>query len=227
MSKDIRLNFVVEGQTEEAFVNRILIPHLADLDVWAFVRVVTTRRTRSRSFKGGLATYGQAKKDILTWMKEDGGTDARFTTMFDLYALPADFPRFNDAADVQDPFEKVRILEEALAEDISDYRFIPHLQLHEFEALLLSEPQSLNAQFDGTEAIQRLASMATQFESPEHIDDGVETAPSKRIISEIPGFGKLKASAGPLVAQRIGLPTMRRRCLHFGEWISKLEGLAA
>ena len=70
MSKDIRLNFVVEGQTEEAFVNTILMPHLADRDVWAYVRVVTTRRTRLRSFKGGLATYGQAKKDIQTWMKE-------------------------------------------------------------------------------------------------------------------------------------------------------------
>ena len=227
MSKGVRLNFVVEGQTEEAFVNRILRPHLAVRDVWAFVRVVTTMRTRARSFKGGLATYGQAKKDVQTWMKEDGGIDSRFTTMFDLYALPADFPRFNDAAGMRDPLEKVRILEEALAEDISDCRFIPHLQLHEFEALLLSEPQALNAQFDDTEAIRRLASMAAQFESPEHIDDGVETAPSKRIISEIPGFGRLKASAGPIVARRIGLPTMRRRCRHFGEWISKLEGLAA
>jgi hypothetical protein len=30
---------------------------------------------------------------------------------------------------------------------------------------------------------------------------------------------------GVTIAQRIGLPTMRRACPHFGEWIAKLEGL--
>ncbi len=30
----IRLNFIVEGQTEEAFVKRLLNPHLANLEVY-------------------------------------------------------------------------------------------------------------------------------------------------------------------------------------------------
>ena len=58
------------------------------------------------------------------------------------------------------------------------------------------------------------------------IDDGIETAPSKRIAAEIPAYASVKASAGPLVAERIGLQTMRAKCCHFGEWIRKLEVLA-
>lgn len=34
---DTRLNFVVEGQTEETFVNQVMRPHLADRRIWAYV----------------------------------------------------------------------------------------------------------------------------------------------------------------------------------------------
>ena len=36
----------------------------------------------------------------------------------------------------------------------------------------------------------------------------------------------MKASAGPIVAGKIGLANLRFRCRHFGEWIDQLEGLA-
>ena len=43
-----RLNFVVEGQTEEAFVNGVLRPHLGAIEMVATARCVTTRRDRRR-----------------------------------------------------------------------------------------------------------------------------------------------------------------------------------
>ena len=48
-----------------------------------------------------------------------------------------------------DPYRRVKILEDALRDDISDLRrrFIPYFQVHEFEALLLPDPQKLEAQF--------------------------------------------------------------------------------
>lgn len=36
----------------------------------------------------------------------------------------------------------------------------------------------------------------------------------------------MKASAGPIVAEKIGLPTLRLKCEHFREWLGKLERLA-
>lgn len=222
----IRLHFIVEGQTEETFVNQILRPHLAELFIWADARCVMTGHKRGIKHRGGISSYAKAKSDIRAWMREDQNRDARFTTMFDLYGLPTDFPGYGDAVRIPDPYRRVEILEGALRDDISDWRFIPYFQLHEFEALLLSDPQKLESQFyDRSSEIQRLGEMASRFDSPERINDGTDTAPSKRIIHEIPEYGDMKASAGPIVASKIGLPTLRLKCGHFGEWLGKLEAL--
>ena len=223
----IRLHFIVEGQTEEAFVRRILCPHLGESSVWAKVRCVVTSRRRGIKHRGGIRKYAQAKRDTTNWMNEDRNPDARFTTMFDLYRLPTDFPGHENAFRVGDPHERIRILENALSEDISDGRFIPYLRLHEFEALLLSDPWKLEVQFpDRRDEICRLIETVATFGSPELVNDGPDTAPSKRIIHEIPEYGRMKASAGPIVAEKIGLDNLRLKCRHFGEWLSALEALS-
>ena len=224
----IRLNFIVEGQTEETFVNTVLREHLAAFGVSSSARCVETSRRRNVKRRGGITDYARAKRDIQQWLRNDQNSDARCTTIFDLYALSADFPSYEDAARRSDPYDRVEVLEDALSTDVADWRFIPYLQLHEFEALLLSEPQQLDTQFPGRDAaILRLTAAVSSFNSPELVDDGEKTAPSKRIIAEIPEYEGRKASAGPIVAGKIGLPALRSRCKHFGEWLSKLENLAA
>ena len=222
----IRLHFIVEGQTEETFVNQVLKPHLGDRYIWADARCVLTSRRGGVKHRGGFRNYAQPRRDILSWLREDQNDDARFTTAFDLYRLPSDFPGYGDAQAATDPYDKVRILEEAMRNDIDDWRFIPYLQLHEFEALLLSEPVQLAAQFMEQHAgIRTLVTMADRAGNPELINGGPDTAPSKRIIAEIPEYGGMKASAGPIVAERIGLANLRSGCRHFGEWINRLEAL--
>ena len=145
--------------------------------------------------------------------------------MFDLYALPRDFPGYATAARASSPYERVRILEGFLRDDISDWRFVPYIQLHEFEALLLCDPQQLAAMYGNYgPSIERLIEMSSQFSSPELINDGQGTAPSKRIISAIPRYRK--AIAGTIVAERIGLPALRSKCLHFDEWGTQLEAFS-
>ena len=220
-----RLNFIVEGQTEEAFVNQILSPYLVGFEVWVKVRCVQTSRSRNIKHRGGIGSYGKAKNDINAWIKEDRNSDVRFTTMFDVYGLPTNFPGYKDAKQTSDPYGRVKVLEDALREDISDRRFIPHFQLYEFEALLLSDPQKLDSQFDYSTGIRRLVDMVASFDSPELINDGNNTAPSKRIIGEIPEYEKMKPSAAPIVADKIGLLTLRLKCKHFDEWLCRLETL--
>jgi hypothetical protein len=53
------------------------------------------------------------------------------------------------------------------------------------------------------------------------INDGFETAPSKRILKEIPEYDKV--TAGVSVAGKIGIETLRAKCRHFSEWLAKLE----
>ena len=80
-------------------------------------------------------------------MKEDRKPDAFFTTMFDLYALPVDFPGYEDACNCSNPYLRVERLEEEFLKDIGSTNFIPYIQLHEFEALVLTDPSKLLDRF--------------------------------------------------------------------------------
>jgi len=234
----IRLHVIAEGQTEEEFINSVLGPHLCTFEIYANARCVETSRKRriysgrdlTKINRGGLLQYEKAKNDLLRWMREDQKCDSFFTTMLDLYAIPCDFPGFADAAKKTNPYERVSIIEEAFEANIQtirdDPRFIPYIQLHEFEALLLSDPGKFKFRFSGCEqAIQKLVELSDQFDSPELINDGNETAPSKRIIELIPEYKGVKASAGPLIAKYIGLPKILEKCTHFSEWVEKLKAL--
>ena len=232
----MRLYITAEGQTEERFVRNVLASYLGENGVWASSRCVLTSKDKRAcyEYRGGWrrgSAYPTVKKDICTWMKEDRNQDVRFTTMFDLYALPSDFPAYAEAKGERDPYQRVAVLERALAADINgelnDTRFIPYIQLHEFEALILADPGKLDAEFlEYERPIQRLVDMvAREGGNPELIDDGENTAPSKRIIAEIPEYEGKKATSGPIVAARIRIPTLLQRCRHFAEWVEGIVRL--
>lgn len=232
----IRLHVTVEGQTEQNFVKTVLAPHLAQSSVFADARAILTSKDKhnGREYRGGFrrtAAYATVKKDLCTWMKEDQKADARFTTMFDLYALPSDFPGHAEAYREPDPYRRVAVLEAALQADIrkefDDKRFFPYIQLHEFEALILADPRQLDWEYLEHEAqIGRIVEMvAREGGNPELIDDGAATSPSKRIIAELPEYEGNKATAGALITSKIGVSTLRQKCTHFGEWLQRLEKL--
>ena len=125
MKQFIRLHILAEGQTEERFVKDTLSEHLGKFQISTDVRSVYTSKDKNKFYRGGLISYQKAKKDILSWLKEDSNADARFTTMFDLYALPKDFPFYKESKNIMNPYQKVESLEKALKEDINDLRFIP------------------------------------------------------------------------------------------------------
>lgn len=221
----VRLRCVVEGQTEEAFVKQVLCPYLAIQQVMVTAQCVRTGTKRGKTYRGGMTNYARTKRDIERSIK--GDRTAYFTTMFDLYGLPTDFPGYIESKRIRDPLQRVNDLENALRNDIGTARFIPYIQLYEFETLLLADPHQLTSQFlEQTAAIQKLVEMSAGFTSPEEINDGADMAPSKRIINAIPAYEDMKVSAGPIVAERIGLPILRARCRHFGAWLDQLEALA-
>lgn len=220
----IRLHFVVEGQTEETFVRDVMSPHLAGFDVFADVRCVETSRTLVKVFKGGGSDYLKVKKDISSWMKQEKGSGVYFTSMLDLYRLPENFPGYDEAKKNFDVFERVRILESSFRNDIdeSGYRFIPYIQVHEFEALLFTDITELDKVHPMRQkAIDNLSKMSESFNSPELINDN--KPPSKRIIAQIEEYDKLMD--GPIVTAEIGIYKIREKCMHFDEWLRKLENI--
>jgi len=221
----IRLHAVVEGQTEETFIREILAPELSVKGVFMDAHRITTGRKRAHKFRGGFVQYDHLKRDLLLWMNQDRHADAWFTTMVDLYRLPKEFPGYHDCQRHKGPIERADCLERSLGADIAARRFIPYIQVHEFEALLFSDAQKFSMAFpDEPDSVKNLAAIRNEFESPEHINDRPEWAPSERILRALPQY--VKTVAGLLIVQQIGLANLRKACLHFDGWMRRLEQLA-
>lgn len=213
----IRLNIVVEGQTEEAFVNDVLQEHLRRLNIYVTPILLRT----SRSGRGGVSTYGKIERQVRRLCKEDPG--AYITTMLDYYGLPKDFPSV-ELKNPKDALGSVVRLETDFQQSIGfEQRFIPLILLHEFEALLFADVNGFEILEDDCPGL--VASLAQEIGGlePEAINDSPETAPSKRILKHYGNYQK--PFHGSLVAMDVGLDTMRNRCPHFAQWLSKLEQL--
>jgi hypothetical protein len=223
----LRLQMTVEGQTEQAFASQVLTPHLARFGAMLAKPRLTglVSRRRGRIPRGGmLRTFAHALGDMRRWLREDRGEDARFTMMVDLYGLPRDFPGYEQAMDEPDPYRRVELLEGALAEEIEDRRFIPYVQIHEFEALVLSQPDTFGRLFEKRErAVEDLGDMCRRYDTPEKINDGQHTHPKARISDLFSDYDE--NVDGPLLASHIGLEVIRNACPHFHQWLTTLEKL--
>ena len=71
--------------------------------------------------------------------------------------------------------------------------------------------------------LRDLEDIRNQYNTPEEIDDGVNTAPSKRLITLYANYDKV--TFGVRIAERIGLDRIRQECPHFSQWLAQLESL--
>lgn len=221
-----RLLVIAEGDSEREFVSGVLAPHLD-----TFGLTVDAEKIRKPGEKGGFTSYARLRDHVRARLLGDRGLTV--TTMIDLYGplRRGGFPGFEDAPATNNPILRVCHLEEAFRQDIvsrvgDERRFIPYLQLHEFEALVLAEPEKLDwiyMEDAHARAIAELRRLVDGYESPELIDEGAETAPSKRIERVIPEYDK-RAAASEVVG-RIGIAKLKVRCPHFGQWVNRLERL--
>jgi hypothetical protein len=182
-------------------------------------------RRKGRIPRGGLLnTFQHALGDIRRWLREDQSPGARFSMMVDLYSLPKDFPGYNEAMLLTDPHQQAEELEKTLGAELNDWRFIPYVQVYEFEALVLSKPEAFGAWFEDMQKhIEALATECQRFDTPEKIDDGQQTHPKARIKKHIEDYDE--NVDGPVLAADIGLETIRAKCPHFNQWLTILEQL--
>jgi len=216
-----RVLISVEGQTEETFVREILTRHLWDRNVDPIPIVVSTKIVKQgNKFKGGLTSYAQARNDIQRLLRDTNAVAV--ATMYDLYKLPTDFPGYSTRP-AGNCYTKVAYLESEFRKEISHPRFRPYLQVHEFEAFLFVDPEITARMFPEVNRLPELVAIKGEFNSPEEINDGNTTAPSKRILRLFPNYEK--PLYGALVAIDTGLDRIRAECRHFNEWLIWLEGL--
>lgn len=210
-----RVHVFCEGQTEDVFVREVLRPHFERFGIWLNPIILRT----GPQGKGGISSYGKIRWQVEQKCREDSG--ALVTTLLDFYALPKDFP----AADAGGPsIMRALTMVEAFQKDIGQPNFLANLVVHEFEGLLFSSPPAFGLWFDRRNVVRAISSVRAEFETPEHINDGPTTAPSKRIFEICITYDKV--AHGSLIALDIGLDAIRRECPIFDSWITRLEALA-
>ena len=215
-----RVYVVCEGQTEEAIAKQTIGLHLQARGVLLVPWVVKTKRPAGGSAHRGGGRWKHYLREIEPALGDHSA--AAVTTMIDLYGYPEDGPGLPVPAGVRD-VALARHLEEAMQHTVGDLRFLPHLQVHEAEALLLADPAALAARSGDPGVAAVLLTAVTSCGGPELVNQGVATHPAARIKAAWPGFAK--TSDGPSLVAAIGLPTIRAACPHFDAWLSVLEAL--
>lgn len=215
----------VEGQTEEGFIKQVVAPALRGLQIYLKPQLLST----SSSSRGGALSIDRFLLNARNTLRQK--PTSILTSFIDLYGLDTDFPEFENSKKLVDVYQRVARLEQALHRAVTEYvgcrpdRFLPHIQPYEYEGLLFSDIDQLVAtEPTWSKALGKLQEVRNFFDSPEHINDGYETKPSKRLENLLHPKYK-KTTHGPRAAARISLETIERECTHFRGWMNRLRGL--
>jgi len=214
------LYIICEGQTERDFCNELLYEYFLDKDI--VLQAILIKKSN-----GGIVPWHSLKKQIEICLKSK---EAWATTFIDYYGIPDqyNFPAWEEAKKIKDLYERMAFLQEQMKQDVADttrWRFIPYLQLHEFEALLFHTIDVFDDNFKPEEFRSRdeLVAIFSRFSNPEYINGGKDTAPSKRLEKIIKGYKK--PLYGVDLASEIGLDNIRKNCKGFDSWIKQLVTL--
>lgn len=230
----IRVIVICEGQSENAFVNRILSPYIinaTDGRVFLSPRTVVTLmdKRKGKKYVGGLVSFDKTWGDIYKSITEGFPV----ATMFDLFRLPGDFPGCAERKNFPNDREKAEYLEMCLHQKVMDEfpayprnYFIPYLQLHEFETLFYCDLDKLKDFYISAgerKAIDHLIKSVSGM-APEDINNGPDTAPSKRLLNTI-AYRKGENAVG--ILEKIGIEKMIAMCPHFSGFVEALKGMAS
>ncbi len=223
MTSWVKLHLIVEGTTELTFARDTLKPHLAQCQVSVNPFKLPTNQKLGAT--GGALSWDRFRYNLTRLLKQRASASDRFSTMMDWYQLDPHFPGFADARKLVSPVERVRAVEQAVSRFFDSPRFLPFFTLHEFEAFLFCDLPALTVRMPGHE--QGIARLQEEIGTrlPEDINEGAETHPSARLENHLPGYHRAKVRVGAPAAGAIGLPVLREKCPHFGQWLSRLEQL--
>lgn len=217
-----RIIIICEGETEKEFCSTILSPYFITKGIYIHSPLI-------KKSSGGVIKWDQLQKQVLLHLKND--PTAYVTTLIDYYGLykKHNFPKWREAEQQVNKNRRMEIIEQGMHQDIEDsyrYRFIPYIQLHEFEGLLFNDISVFYQQIPPDELIgvQELKRTFDQFKNPEMINNNRETSPSHRLERIILGYNKIVY--GNILAEAIGLDRIREKCPRFSDWLGKIEGIA-
>lgn len=221
MSNYINVISIVEGKTEQTFIESILAPYLAQKNI--FMRATQVTKPGQ---KGGDVRFDRVKKDLEIHLKQR--SDTYVTTLVDFYGVK-EWPGVDQVPPNSSPAQIAKIVNDAtkvavkalFSEQQAERRFIPYMAIHEFEALLFSDSASLAAELGIP--VQKVTKVLNDCGEPEAINNSPETAPSKRLDKWSKNEAFAKTTTGIAIARNIGITKMREKCPLFNAWVQSFE----
>lgn len=216
----------VEGISEEEFVKRQLAQHLR-LHGWNSVQAIGVANSLGpKATTGGLTNWRAVKADLNGLFKTHADAVTRFTTLWDYYRIPNTFPGVTVAKAAAQGVDRGTIIESALAEVFQEPRFVPYIQIYEFEALVLAALDGVKWLYpEHLPSLNALQQFCRNTGNCEGINDGPDTHPARRIDDAVPGFLRRKEEDGPSALRAVDLEVIRASCPRFSHWLGRLEAL--
>lgn len=215
-----RLIIVVEGDTEKEFIDKVLSPYLFAKGLRS-VNCFKIKHT-----KGGLTKYQHLKTDLINCVYE---SNVLVSTLIDFYALPKDFPKYEEAKAIVNRASRLAFLEKAIVEDLEAEKgkafsnLLPYIQLHEFEALVFSSIDAIKSLYSNEDAkFGELEQIIAAYPNPEDINDSPRTAPSKRLKNNQLIRGYNKVNDGIMIIEEAGIDNILSKCSRFKTWVETL-----
>lgn len=223
MSNYIEVIVIVEGKTEQIFIDSILAPYLGHKNIG-----MRATQVSKPGQKGGDVRFIRVKRDVRNHLKQR--SDTYVSTFVDYYGIK-EWPGLDEVTPQATPSQIAETLNEAAKNQVVDlfpeiqaeHRFIPYIAIHEFEALLFSDAETLARQLKID--VSKVHDVLDEFGQPEAINNNPQTAPSKRLNSWTKHGKFPKTTMGIAVAHRIGIEKMREKCSLFDAWLQTLEDI--
>lgn len=209
-----RLYIIVEGQTEQEFVNEQIAPYLLRYGIYEVKPILIHT---SKSGRGGFVNYQHLKNDAKRLLSSQK-SDFVVSMFVDFFRCP-EVPQKERWSGKSNHLEQIIEMEKCICEDINDTRFIPYIQLHEFEALLYASNDGFVA-FLSEEQSKKTQQIIESYSNPEDINTTPEGAPSKRLLAIKSDYDKV--IEGNLIALEIGFLKIMEKCPRFKAWIENL-----
>ncbi|AVZ73466.1 hypothetical protein SLUN_16060 [Streptomyces lunaelactis] len=205
------------------FAGRTLAPELFEAGIILVPTILLTgTRAGGPSGRGGVSKWAKIEKDVRLRL---GTTPhwAAVTTLLDYYGLPQDSPGMAERP-AGSARRRVEYVEQQIAARIDHPRFLPYLVLHETETWVFAAAGQLGEWVEDGALAAELKRQADAAGGPECVNDGADTAPSKRLLGLYPAYNKTQD--GPVSVADLGLAELRAACPHFDSWIGRLLALA-
>lgn len=223
MNNYVNVIAIVEGKTEQIFIEKLLAAYLGNKRI----SIRATQVTKPGQ-KGGDVTFTRIERDIIKHLKQR--KDTFITTFIDFYGLKK-WPQLDKINSNDGPKDISEKLNTATIDKLKsnnsklhiDKRFIPFFAIHEFEALLFSNTEILSNELGINK--NKIDSLLNKFGTPEAIDNSPHTAPSK-VLERLSNKKFKKTIDGIAIAQKIGITEIRYKCSLFNKWLERLEELS-